>query len=1372
MISLFDILPYEGSSAKSWEELAYQVRPRNVGVTETRKTKAPDGGVEWYELYSDGHHEGFQGKFYENLSKAIGDMGRSVRTVAADRPDMTVLTFVVPFDFTDTGGKTKSDQDRWTDAVTRWRSTIDGASRLDFRIIRGGDVLAELSKAEHAGRRAFWFGDAEISSAWMTSLVAVAKQVAGERYTPDAHTDTDVEEILQGLAISNSYIAETQACLVRLSAAMKTASWASRSDLIADLDGRIDSLVSDSRPVHAWAPHLRQSISNIRSALTPLSTETRSPLRYSADLAQKQLEQSLNAAEDHLANAATQAAESRELGLHGEAGQGKTHALLHFAEQLLQQGQPVITIMGEAVTASGWWAAIKEQLRSDISLDVFLSALSARAEASGTQGLIVIDGLNESQDARRWRTDLPSLRAAMSPYVNLSLLVTWRTDYRKLIAPPPDFPLLRHRGFRGNEREAIQNYARHYQIAAPEHFSVNTAFDNPLLLKLYCEVQARNPHLQRTGASRSEIFGAFVELRLEDIGDKLELSPARLQVVRQGLNVVCDLLLSDRVRIVDRNRIEPLVDALLPERTAWPKTLFASLVSAGLLEIRPRYDGTEVVSLPFQAFSEFVLCRRLLERLEADAPTKEQLADALGSRPDLWRPAATLLPELYTRELQDVLPEASSPERASELREFTLRSFAERSREAFSQRSLSLLEAYLHEPAAPDELSYIAGDVFVALSVRPGHPANADWLHEALVKLTMADRDASFGIMTYFVLEESDAFGRLLDWASATAAYRDAEHIRLSAKVLLWLESSPNRGLRDVSLRALVNLGTVYPDVLPDLIDAFRSNNDAYVVQRLGALVFGCLLRGCPPTSDAAIIESLISWRGVGLPVDVLTRDSLRGSAYALAQRGAIDQEGARGFDPPYQASPPSEPDTAKELMERHQRTEGGNPLEAAAIMHSCLSEWGDFNKYVVRSDVGTFSWAPLTGPPPASREDVVSADWAGRWIAQRAVSLGWTAEAFEAFEGHAHAHRGREGHKPERFGKKYQWIALHELLARLADNYHFASRWSTEPERFQGPWEWMGRDIDPGLPPSTLAPDGRRIELDVEHEPTWLGCDPRLDVETDERSWVGVEEDWPEGPTRMDGPGGRKQIALYRYSTWGRPAAGDGAAWDRRQWLITTSWLVKSDKMNDVLATLRARSLRGRWMPERRAITSRYFGEASWSPINLDPLATAAWEPMDRGNGDASNVLPAVEQYVWEGNVLDCSIDESVDVHKLIDLLMIGAEWDGTKAVWTFQREVIARAIRSRSEVFAGEHSALLCDETWLLSRLEALGLSLVIGTLGEKQSIRDSSHRARSVWSTMSQIASLDVTAGYQSEPLRTETEDNSDWTGPLDGSDAGSE
>ena len=98
------IRAHEGSQARAWEELAYQLRPApSHADAETRKTRAPDGGVEWYVVYPDGHEEGFQAKFNESLADALSGMRESVRTVAEKRPHMTRLTFVVPYDFTDSG---------------------------------------------------------------------------------------------------------------------------------------------------------------------------------------------------------------------------------------------------------------------------------------------------------------------------------------------------------------------------------------------------------------------------------------------------------------------------------------------------------------------------------------------------------------------------------------------------------------------------------------------------------------------------------------------------------------------------------------------------------------------------------------------------------------------------------------------------------------------------------------------------------------------------------------------------------------------------------------------------------------------------------------------------------------------------------------------------------------------------------------------------------------------------------------------------------------------------------------------------------------------------------------------------------------------
>ncbi len=92
-------------------------------------------------------------------------------------------------------------------------------------------------------------------------------------------------------------------------------------------------------------------------------------------------------------------------------------------------------------------------------------------------------------------------------------------------------------------------------------------------------------------------------------------------------------------------------------------------------------------------------------------------------------------------------------------------------------------------------------------------------------------------------------------------------------------------------------------------------------------------------------------------------------------------------------------------------------------------------------------------------------ADRARRWVFQRTLSLGWTPELFgqqDRYIGHG---RGREGHKAERWGKKYQWMAYHELLARVADNFQPAR--SHDRPVYGGLHEIIARrEIDPSLPP------------------------------------------------------------------------------------------------------------------------------------------------------------------------------------------------------------------------------------------------------------------------------------------------------------------
>ena len=74
--------------------------------------------------------------------------------------------------------------------------------------------------------------------------------------------------------------------------------------------------------------------------------------------------------------------------------------------------------------------------------------------------------------------------------------------------------------------------------------------------------------------------------------------------------------------------------------------------------------------------------------------------------------------------------------------------------------------------------------------------------------------------------------------------------------------------------------------------------------------------------------------------------------------------------------------------------------------------------------------------------DDAVDIETVERWILRRVLELGWSPEAFSEFEQdiqYARSRRDLSG--AQRVGKKYQWIALHEVLARAADNLEFAGQ-------------------------------------------------------------------------------------------------------------------------------------------------------------------------------------------------------------------------------------------------------------------------------------------------------------------------------------------
>jgi hypothetical protein len=378
-----------------------------------------------------------------------------------------------------------------------------------------------------------------------------------------------------------------------------------------------------------------------------------------------------------------------------------------------------------------------------------------------------------------------------------------------------------------------------------------------------------------------------------------------------------------------------------------------------------------------------------------------------------------------------------------------------------------------------------------------------------------------------------------------------------------------------------------------------------------------------------------------------------------------------------------------------------------------------------------------IVNPPrqrPATRKRLYPAELGQRWIFERVIALGWTPERFAEFEDiRLREGPGRSAHKPERFGKKYQWIALRELLARIADNYHMAGEWSGEERRYQGPWQFYGRDIDPTLPPPPRYRDDEDVERvgpTFEDDPPGAWWDPggpryRATDTPPSADWASSAEDVVafEDLVRRTDDSGAKWIALQAYYNWNEERVGRETPRGRARrdmWTHIFSWLIPAPEASGLVKDLKSRSFMGRWMPEAGEITNdAYLGEMPWAAAASEyPPGWDAVRP-ERDAEPGYEVLPAWEGYMWEGGSLDCSLQESIHAAVPTRLLYDSQQpaWvAGTKSWRDETGTIVVRHVGGD-----GEHSALLVRETWLKAALKRGGWTLVIGRLGEKMLFDD---------------------------------------------------
>ena len=601
----------------------------------------------------------------------------------------------------------------------------------------------------------------------------------------------------------------------------------------------------------------------------------------------------------------------------------------------------------------------------------------------------------------------------------------------------------------------------------------------------------------------------------------------------------------------------------------------------------------------------------------------------------------------------------------------------------------------------------------------------------------MTERDVAWSIPTYFAFDRGGALDRLINWVGG-GLYADCpdEMIELAAITVSWAFTSPNRRMRDYATKALSKLMAGRLSLLPKLIERFEGLNDPYVIERLSSVTYGAVISGgeAEPASAVASAEAI---KHIALAEDqipnALARDSVRGVFEWCAQKQLVEQNELLAVLPPYGAEPPDTPrslDVLKSTYDKESIPDEDLRWPYSELFSSIFGFLGDFGRYVIDSKLSDFSPTPLGSTKrPIGRVPIYPSELGRAWVFERVLSLGWTPSRFAYFDkNEVTDYSGRGTHKAERFGKKYQWIALNELIARVSDNFEMTTGMDGQYKSYKGPWQSFGRDIDPTLPPP-LRFRNENDELRLgetfssDDEPWWIPL--QLDHQTNtlpfDENWAVQTGDIPDLESlvnRTDGKG-MKWVALHNHdnSQEDVPGEGTGRSRRRRSMLnIVFSWLVSHDDREKLKDSQAQGTLWKGWMPEDRELTdTAYLGELPWAAAADEyPDTWQAFRLKNESSPEEIDVYPTWATYFWEGNVLDCSINDGVRARFPAPILFDAGQlrWiPGTRKWCTPDGTMVAQYRES------GACSALLVREDWLRGTLEKTGQSIVFGRFGEKK-------------------------------------------------------
>lgn len=348
---------------------------------------------------------------------------------------------------------------------------------------------------------------------------------------------------------------------------------------------------------------------------------------------------------------------------------------------------------------------------------------------------------------------------------------------------------------------------------------------------------------------------------------------------------------------------------------------------------------------------------------------------------------------------------------------------------------------------------------------------------------------------------------------------------------------------------------------------------------------------------------------------------------------------------------------------------------------------------------------------------------WIQRYVVKRVFDLGWTVERFGRFDrNYIKGSASRSPHKAERMGKKYQWIAYHEISAFVADHFKYFEQYGSEEglRNYLGPWQGWFRNIDPTHNFKRLPLCGTRSKP----LPEWWIPSPYSNWQNERTGadWALDISDLPDlsGLICLKDNSDVSWLNAFASFSWRRkhrPSETYDSVEDRSIWLKLHAFLVRDVDVSKLVEWGATCDSEHRWfdasIPRH---TNLFLGEYAWSDaarfFECPYYADDGWSRPGKCPVEA---LSVPSSYLEESAGFDCSLEEGFQLYLPCSEIVrdCGLEWTGIGSDFADKGGRILAKDPSAHEY--GDN-CLLLRRPEFAEYLKSRGLSMVWAVTGRK--------------------------------------------------------